>query len=353
MTGYVINSVHGRCGRITLNRPRAINALTMDMCEAISAALLAWRTEPAIEAVIVEHGEGRGFCAGGDVRQVAVAGEAAARSFFAAEYRMNHLMFSYPKPIAVFMDGITMGGGVGLALPSRYRIATENTVFSMPEATIGLFPDVGAGWYLSRLPDRVGQFLALTAARLDGAECIDLGLASHYMPASALPGVKAAIMANPHYIDQLLRNSDVVAPPARIERNRPHIARLFASDELGEILEALRADGSDWARKELETIRSKSPMSCKVALRLLSHGIEMRDFTDEMRLEYALAVHVSKTHDFKEGVRALLIDKDNAPRWNPATPEEVTDEMLDALFAPLPADEAWTPFEDIGGGGFI
>jgi enoyl-CoA hydratase len=353
MTDDVSTRTQGHVGRITLNRPRAINALTLEMCEAISAALLEWRNSPAIEAVLIDHGEGRGFCAGGDVRAAVVHGADAARTFFHAEYRMNHLMFGYPKPIAVFMDGITMGGGAGLALPCRYRIATENTRFAMPEATIGLFPDVGAGWYLSRLPDRVGQFLALTAAQLDGAECIDLGLASHYLPSAALRGVKAAIASQPHYIDQLLRSSDVVAPPARIERNRPTIARLFASDRLEEILAALRTDGSEWAKKELQTIAGKSPTTCKVALRLLAHGAEMRDFTDEMRLEYAIAWHIAGGHDFPEGVRALLIDKDNAPVWDPATPAEVSDEMIDALFAPLPSEQQWMPFEGLGDHGYL
>lgn len=353
MSGDVTIRTRGHVGWITLNRPSAINALTLEMCESISGALLLWRTNPSIEAVILDHGEGRGFCAGGDVRRVATGGEAAAAAFFHAEYQMNHLMFGYPKPIAVFMDGVTMGGGAGLALPCRYRIATENTIFAMPEATIGLFPDVGAGWYLSRLPDRVGQFMALTAARMDGAECLDLGLASHYLPSAALAGVKSAIASQPHYIDHLLRNSDIVAPPARIERNRPLIARLFASDSLEDILAALRADPSEWAKKELETIRSKSPLSCKVSLRLLSHGVGMRDFTDEMRLEYAIAVRVTKAHDFAEGVRALLIDKDNRPQWNPATPEDVTDEMLDAIFAPLPEAEQWMPLVPTSERSFI
>lgn len=353
MTADVTIRAHGRVGHITLTRPRAINALTLEMCEAMSAALLEWRTDPAVEAVIVDHGEGRGFCAGGDVRTAVEHGPDATRRFFHAEYRMNHLMFGYPKPIAVFMDGITMGGGVGVALPCRYRIATENTVFAMPEATIGLFPDVGAGWYLSRLPDRVGQFMALTTARLDGAECLDLGLASHYLPSTALSGVKAAIASQPHYIDQLLRTSDVVAPPARIERNRPHIARLFASDRLEDILAALEEDGSEWAEKELRTIGAKSPTSCKVALRLLAHGAEQRDFTDEMRLEYAIAAHMAASHDFIEGVRALLIEKDNAPVWKPAHPEDVSDAMIDAMFAPLPKAEEWTPFEGLGDHGYM
>src|SRR6478609_11919949 len=180
----------GSVGHISLNRPKALHALTQAMCEAISAALLDWRHDPGVAAVILDHAEGRGFCAGGDVAMVRRSaledGGASGRAFFHAEYRMNHLLFTYPKPAVAFMDGVTMGGGVGLALPCRYRIASENTLFAMPEGAIGLFPDVGAGWYLSRLPGRLGAFLALTGARLDGAECRWAGLATHYLSAAAL-----------------------------------------------------------------------------------------------------------------------------------------------------------------------
>ncbi|HEY6816493.1 MAG TPA: enoyl-CoA hydratase/isomerase family protein, partial [Croceibacterium sp.] len=191
----VIVRRHGAAGHISLDRPKALHALTQAMCETISAALLEWRDDPGVGAVILDHAGGRGFCAGGDVAMVRRSaledGGAAGRAFFHAEYRMNHLLFTYPKPVIAFMDGVTMGGGVGLALPCRWRVATENTLFAMPEGAIGLFPDVGAGWYLPRLHGRIGQFLALTGARLDGAECRWAGLATHYLPGERLAEAKA------------------------------------------------------------------------------------------------------------------------------------------------------------------
>jgi len=319
------------------------------MCRAMIDALVSWRDDPAVEAILIDHAEGRGFCAGGDVRAAAESGKvdgAAARAFFGTEYRLNHLLFTYAKPIVAFMDGIVMGGGVGLALPARYRVATERTIFAMPEATIGLFPDVGGGWYLSRLPGRLGQYLALTAARLDGAEMSALGLATHYLPSDALDGVKAAIAADPQDIAAILDGAAIVVPDAAILARRGDIDRLFAADRFEDILTALVADGGDWAARELAGLRTKSPQTCKVALRLLRESLARTDFADEMRAEYAIAAHVCQRHDFVEGVRALLIDKDNAPRWDPATPEGATDHLLDTIFAPLPEGEGWEPLRE-------
>ncbi len=200
MTSDVLISVEGRLGRIRLNRPRAIHALNLHMCEAMSAALLEWRDDPAVDAVLIDHAEGRGFCAGGDVVALARSGAgdgSEAAAFFHAEYRLNHLLFTYPKPTIALMDGITMGGGVGIALPCQVRVATEATRLAMPETGIGLFPDVGGGWYLSRLEGRVGQFMALTGARLDGAECKYLGLATHYVSQAALPDLVERLAAAP------------------------------------------------------------------------------------------------------------------------------------------------------------
>ncbi len=348
MTSDILTRVEGRTGIISLNRPGAIHALTTPMCQAMTEALTGWMADPAIDAVMIDHAEGRGFCAGGDIRMLATSGAAdgaEAREFFFIEYRLNHLLFVYPKPVIAFMDGITMGGGVGLAMPSRYRIATENTRFAMPETGIGLFPDVGGGWFLSRLPGRVGPFLALTGARLDGAECHALGLATHYLPARALVDAKQRIAAAPQDLEAILAELQVAPPPARILGNREQIDRLFASDRYEDILAALTADGSEWSEKELKTLSTKSPQTCKVALRQLKEGAQMPDFASEMRQEYAIGARVVQMHDFIEGVRALIIEKDNAPRWNPETAEGVTDALLDKIFAPLPEDQAWTPLE--------
>jgi enoyl-CoA hydratase len=336
----------GAVGHISLNRPKALHALTTGMCEGISATLLEWRDDNAVEAVILDHAEGRGFCAGGDVAMVRRSaledGGAAGRAFFHAEYRMNHLLFTYPKPVVAFMDGVTMGGGVGLALPCRYRVATENSLFAMPEGAIGLFPDVGAGWYLPRLSRRIGQFLALTGARLDGAECLWAGLATHSLPSERLAEAKAQIAERPGSIDAALAELSVEPPPARLAGNAGRIARLFASDRLEDILAALASDPSEWAAKEFKAVTAKCPTTSKVALRQFATA--RADFEDEMALEYRLAARMIMRPDFTEGVRAVLVDKDNAPRWDPATPEGVTDEMLDAIFAPLPPDEEWTPY---------
>ena len=342
----VITRIDGKAGHVSLHRPKAIHALTRDMCSEMIAALTEWRDNPGVKTVMIDHGEGRGFCAGGDVRVLADSGAAdgkLARAFFHEEYRLNHLLFGYRKKSVAFMDGITMGGGVGIAMPCKYRVATENTRFAMPETGIGLFPDVGGGWYLSRLPGRVGQFLALTGARLDGAECHYLGLATHYIPHEALTEVKEEIAARPERIEGILGKASVTPPAARIADNLVQLNKTFASDRLEEILEALETDESEWAETERATLGAKSPQACKVSLRLLAEGAQMRDFADEMRQEYAVAARVVKRPDFAEGVRAVLVDKDNQPKWDPATPEEVSDKILDSIFAPMPPGEEWTP----------
>ena len=346
MTGEVLTFAEGRAGRIRLNRPGAIHALNTAMCAAMLEALAVWEADPAVEIVLIDHAEGRGFCAGGDIRVLAESGAGdgvEARDFFRTEYRLNHRLFTYPKPVVAFMDGITMGGGVGISQPARYRVATENTRFAMPETGIGLFPDVGGGWYLSRLPGRIGEYLALTGARIDGAECLALGLATHYLPATAVERVKAAICANPSQIGGVLQDFAVPAPEPRLLAHREAIERLFRSDVLEEILAALAAEPGEWAAAQAATLATKAPATMKVALRQLAEGAAMPRFADEMRQEYAIATRMVARPDFREGVRAVIVDKDNAPRWNPAKPEAVTEAMLDAIFAPLPKDEEWTP----------
>jgi enoyl-CoA hydratase len=349
VTDDVLISIERGVGRLRLNRPKAIHALTTQMCEAMSAALLRWRTDSNIQCVVIDHAEGRGFCAGGDVVMLAMSGAGdghKAHEFFFAEYRLNHLLFTYDKPTVAVMDGITMGGGVGISQPCTYRVATENTRLAMPETGIGLFPDVGGGWYLPRLPGRVGQFMALTGARLNGAECAYLGLATHYVTSGNIEELVDRVIKAPDRLQGTLGAASEKTPEPRIAANSPQINRLFSSDYLEEVIAALEADGSEWAEKELVTLRTKSPLSCKVSLRLLADGASRATFTDEMRAEYALAGRVVKTHDFKEGVHALLIHKHNEPKWDPPTPEGVTDEMIAALFAPLPASEEWTPFPE-------
>ena len=345
-TDELIVRREGAAGYLTLNRPKAIHALTQGMDHAMTEALLAWRGDDAVHAVIIDHSEGRGFCSGGDINLLRNSalndGGVSGLQFFFEEYQLNHLLMTYPKPVIAFMDGITMGGGVGISQPARFRVATENTRFAMPETGIGLFPDVGGGWHLSRLPGRLGQYLALTGARLDGAECLWAGLATHYLPAEALPEAKARIEQG-HEPGQVLAALSVTPPPAKIEAHAAQIARHFASDRYEDILASLEADDSEWAAKELAVLHTKSPQTCKVALRQLRDSLDCADFAENMAMEYRIAARVLTRPDFAEGVRALIVDKTNDPKWNPATPEEVSDELIDSIFAPLPADKEWKP----------
>ena len=346
MTQDILIHTHGKVGHLSLNRPKALHALTLDMCHAMSAALTEWAGDDAAQAIIIDHAKGRGFCAGGDIaflRNSALNdGGSSGRKFFHDEYQLNHQLFTYGKPTVAFMDGITMGGGVGISQPCRYRVATENTKLAMPETGIGLFPDVGGGWYLSRLPGRIGQFLALTGARLDGAECFAIGLATHYLPSDALATAKARIVTG-ETIETVLSELSVEPPEARILKNRDRIDRHFASNRFDDVLASLENDDSEWAAKELKTLRTKSPQTCKVALRQLRESKTLDDFGDNMRMEYRIASRVLTRPDFAEGVRAVITDKTNDPQWDPATPEGVTDQLLDAIFAPLPENEEWTP----------
>jgi enoyl-CoA hydratase len=348
MTDDILLKVEGHAGFMSLNRPSALHALTLPMVHAMTAALLKWRDDPAVKCVVIDHADGRGFCAGGDIaflRNSAINdGGESGRQFFHDEYQLNHLLVTYPKPVVAFMDGITMGGGVGISQPARFRVATENTKFAMPETGIGLFPDVGGGWYLSRLEGRVGQFLALTGARIAGAGCLSLGLATHYLTSNLLAEAKSRIATEDvDRIDGILGTLSVTPPDSKIVETIVQINRHFASDKLEDILSSLEVDESDWAMKELATLRTKSPQTCKVALRQLAESLKLTDFADNMAMEYRIASRVIVRPDFAEGVRAVIVDKDNSPKWDPATAEGVTDALIDAIFAPLPAQEEWKP----------
>lgn len=346
MSSDIIITVEGCVGRLRLNRPSALHALNLAMCHAMLDALVEWADDPAVALVMIDHAEGRGFCAGGDIRMLAQSGSTdgkEAAAFFRTEYQLNHLLFTYSKPVVAFMDGVTMGGGVGISQPSRFRVATENTRLAMPECGIGLFPDVGGGWYLSRLPGRMGAWLALTGARLDGADCHALGLATHYAAAAELEALKQILIARPGDAHSLLEDFAASPPPSRALSLASQIDRLFAADRYEDIIAALDRDGSDWAREQRDILATKSNLTCKVSLRQLAEGACMSDFADEMRSEYRIATRICRAPDFIEGVRALLIDKDQKPAWDPATPEGVTDSMIDLMFAPLPDAEEWTP----------
>lgn len=357
MMSDLLTSAANGLAHITLNRPQALHALTTHMCANMIQALLAWRDDPSIHAVLLDHAPGtRGFCAGGDIRMIAESGAGngeEARRFFHTEYQLNHLLFHYLKPVIALIDGVTMGGGVGISMPARFLIATENTTYAMPETGIGLFPDVGGGWYLPRKPEHIGMWLALTGARIKAADCLIAGIATHYMPTEILAAARAQIAgaAQTHDAEKALESgldalSESAGNPKELTpENIDRINRIFALDSVEAIFAALESDPSEWAKAQLVTLRSKSPQTLKVTFRQLREGASMASFEDEMRQEYRIACRVSRMHDFQEGVRAVVIDKDNKPVWNPASLEEVSDALLDSIFAPMPPGEEWSPLE--------
>ncbi len=343
MTEEVLVSIENGVGRLSLNRPGALNALNLSMCEAMLAAVTAWRDDPSIRALLVDHAEGRGFCAGGDIRMLAESGAAdgvAARRFFFTEYRLNAALMAFGKPVIALMDGVVMGGGVGLALPATVRVATERTTFAMPETGIGLFPDVGGGWHLPRLPGKTGLWLALTGARLKAADCLALGLATHVVASEKIAELKAAILAGDGSAADRLA-APVSSAPLAV--HRAEIDRLFSGSSVEAIFADLAADGSEFAKAQLAVLETKSPQTLKVAYRQLSLGADATSFTENMRMEYRIAARVVARHDFLEGVRAVIVDKDNAPKWSPARLEAVSEALLDEIFAPLPSEQDWTP----------
>ena len=336
----ILFEARGGLAVVTLNRPKALNTLTWDMMLAYHPRLREWAEDPGIGALVIRATGSRAFCAGGDIRiiweQIRDGGE-LPRLFFRREYTLNHDIHRFPKPYIAFLDGIVMGGGVGLSVHGSHRIATENTLFAMPETGIGLFPDVGGTYFLPRLPGKLGLFLGLTGARLKAADCLYAGVATHYVESARLEDLVAALA------DARLEAASVEAViadfagdpgPAPLAEQREAIDRCFAAESVEAILEALRAEASPWADKLVGLMEKASPTALKLAFRQIHEGAEL-DFATAMTLEYRLSQACMYGHDFPEGVRALIIDKDNAPKWLPATLEEVEAEAIEACFRPL------------------
>jgi enoyl-CoA hydratase len=351
----VIVTKEGQLGRLSLNRPSALHALNLDMVGLLSDALLAWKADASVSLVMIDHAGRRGFCAGGDIAMLAASGRtdsADAKAFFHAEYRLNHLIHTYPKPIIAIMDGIVMGGGVGLSVHAPFRLATEQTVFAMPETGIGLFPDVGGGWFLPRLEGQIGIWLALTGARLRAADAMRAGVATHFVPSEILGAVKAQIAgaASTHDPRAALKSGlaaleEDAGPPRELTAEAiEHINVCFAFDQIEDILDALEQAKSPWAQQQLAILATKSPQTLKLALRQMRVGHTLPDFAANMAMEYRIGGRVVSRHDFQEGVRAVIIDKDNAPIWSPSALSDVKSEDIEAFFAPFdnPHDE-WTP----------
>lgn len=336
----VLFAREGVAGIVTLNRPKALNALTLDMVRAIHPQLRAWAVDPAVRLVIIEGAGEKAFCAGGDIRALHDWGRAGDRNvidFYREEYRLNTFIKHYPKPYVALMDGIDMGGGVGLSVHGSHRIATERLVFAMPETGIGLFPDVGGTWFLPRCPGEIGMYLALTGERLKAADAIYAGIADVFVPSERLAGLRSRLAAG-ELVETVSGSlsGDAGTPP--LAQNREAIDRHFSKESVAGILASLKADGSEWAARVAAIIEAKSPVSTLVTYRQVREGRRL-GFEDCMKLEFRLTNRFMKGRDFYEGVRAVVIDKDQKPVWSPATLAGVSAQEVDAYFAPLGADE--------------
>lgn len=343
MTDEVLFEQRGALGLITLNRPKALNALTHGMALAMDAQLRAWEKDDSIVVVAVRGAGEKGFCAGGDIRALYDSGQgdkSYSRAFYCDEYILNQLIKRYAKPYVAILDGIVMGGGVGVSVHGKYRVATEITMFAMPETGIGLFPDVGGSYFLPRLPGEMGMYLGLTGRRLKGADALHAGVATHFTAQEHEPDILDALAAiSPvDEVEEVLNSFSHTAPQPSFAGNLDAINTLFAGDTLNDILASLKADGSEFASAALAEIETKSPVSVAVAARQLREGAKL-EFEDCMTMEYRLARRFIDGTDFYEGVRATIIDKDGAPKWNPASLADLDPAIVDTYFAPLGADD--------------
>jgi len=319
----------GAAGTILMNRPRALNALDQGMIVAMSRALTELRDDPAVSLVLLEGAGGRAFCAGGDVRairQAALDGDTATiDGFFGAEYALNRAIAEFPKPWISLIDGVCMGGGIGVSIHGSHRIVTEHALLAMPETAIGFFPDVGTSYVLPRLKGATGAWLGLTGARLEGAAAVEAGLATHAVARADLPGLRAALVAGD------LGALDALPGRGPRMAQAPAIDRCFGQPDVPDILAALEADASDWALAQAKAMRRVSPTALFVTLELLRRGMAL-DLPGCLAMERALTRRVTLHPDFIEGVRAVLVDKDNAPRWSPPTIAAVDMAAIRALF---------------------
>ncbi len=329
--------VRGSIGLVTLNRPRALHALSLEMIRALHPRLEEWSRTPEVKAVVIRASEGKAFCAGGDVRAVATSGD--PRDFFEEEYALNHLIHHFPKPFIALVDGICMGGGLGLSIHGSHRVVSERLVLAMPETAIGLFPDIGGGWFLPRFPGETGTWLGLTGARCGAADALWLGYATHFIPHDRIEQAQDELIradwteGSAHAVVSRVLSSLATDPgPAPMAANREAMDRCFAGNSVESILSALEAEGTAWAEQTRSVLGRMCPFSLKVTLKQLRLGRERR--YDEVRsMELRLALALTVREDFREGIRAVLVDKDNRPRWTPATLAEVRDEDVDACFS--------------------
>jgi enoyl-CoA hydratase len=333
---------------VTLNRPRALNALTFDMCRAMHEGLARWQADPDVRAVLIKGAGERAFCAGGDIRWLyevlTSQGEEPALTFYALEYAMNARLHHFTKPYVALLDGITMGGGVGVSVHGSHRVVTERTVFAMPETGIGFFPDVGATYALPRLGGALGMYLGLTGARLNAADCVWAKIGSCYVPAERLDALEDALVRadlrgnGQATVDRLLARFEADPGPAPLAEDIDRIDACYGRRDLGAALKALGDEETGWGEEQLEQLSSKSPTSLAVTFRQLQEGAALT-FDDAMRLEYRLVPRFLAGHDFREGVRALIIDKDGRPEWRPSRLEDVSASQIEAYFQALPGGD--------------
>ncbi|XP_066433192.1 3-hydroxyisobutyryl-CoA hydrolase, mitochondrial [Eleutherodactylus coqui] len=342
----VLLAKHGCSGVITLNRPKALNALNLNMVRLIYPQLTVWEDDPETFLVIIKGAGGKAFCAGGDIVAVTEDGKVGgslARDFFREEYIVNNAIGTFRKPYVALIDGITMGGGVGLSVHGHFRVASEKTVFAMPETAIGLFPDVGGGYFLPRLPGQIGLFLALTGFRLKGRDVQKAGIATHFVESQKIPSLEKDLftLKSPSK-DDITDVLDTYHKESAANDNQPFILAehldkinsLFSANSVEEILENLKKDDSPFAHQQLKTILKMSPTSLKVTFRQLKSGSSLT-LQEVLTMEYRLSQASMKGHDFYEGVRAVVIDKDQNPKWKPERIKDVTEEYLDSCFASL------------------
>jgi enoyl-CoA hydratase len=341
MTDELIIRRAGDVGRITLNRPGALNALNQAMVDGMTAALMDWREDAGVKAVVVDGAGEKGFCAGGDIRMLTESGKAGdgrAWRFWRDEYRLNTLIQEYPKPYIALIDGITMGGGVGVSVHGDFRVAGDKTMFAMPETGIGFHPDVGGAYFLPRLAGEIGIWMGLTGARLKAADCILTGVATHYVPSDqqsalidALEGT--ALDHDGEAVEALLDRFAADPGASDLSLTRALIDSAFAGDDVDAMAARLEAAGDAWSLGQLGVLRSKSPTACKLTLAALRRGADL-SFREVMIQDLRVSMRcLDEGSDFYEGVRAVIVDKDNAPRWAPVAGD------VSAWFAPLPRDE--------------
>jgi enoyl-CoA hydratase len=348
LDGDVIIRNQGALRRITLNRPKALNAITLGMAETMTAFMQEWAEDPAVGTILIDGAGGRAFAAGGDIRALydaAKSGDDLSARFWATEYHLNVLIARYPKPVVALMDGVVMGGGVGLASHAAHRVVTERSSVAMPEVGIGFFPDVGIAYLLARAPGFVGTHLMLTGERIGAADAIYARLADISIPAAkleALPGALAECRSAHDVNEKLLQASETSAP-GQLEPARSWIDRCYNADKVEDIVERLAGSATDGARAALEILNKVSPTSLKVTLRNLRDAAAFQRVEQSFQQDYRIALACIAGHDFIEGIRATIVDKDRNPKWQPARLENVTPDIVDRHFKSVGALELQFP----------